>query len=95
MRYLVQKPNTVTLRTEALVKLSQFFKGEYDAGALETSVDFKTAYKGICDTSNNPVGQDRKILNIDCLWIPTECTESVVISLRRNDGILTTSETEA
>lgn len=95
MRFLEQKPNTPELKREALVELNTFFKTEYDNGALERSVSFDQAYQGICDKSNNPTGQDRKLLNIDCLWIPTECTESVRISLQRNDGILTSIETEA
>lgn len=95
MRFTEQKPNTPELKREGLVELNQFFKTEYDNGALERSVDFNTAYKGICDKSNNPTGQDRKILNFDVLWIPTECTESVRISLNRNDGVLTTIEAEA
>lgn len=92
MRFLEQKPNTPELKREALVELNQFFKTEYDNGALERSVDFDVAYQGICDLSNNPRTQDRKLLNIDVLWIPTECTESIRISLQRNDGVLTTLE---
>jgi hypothetical protein len=95
MRFLEQKPNTPELKREALVELNQFFKTEYDNGALERSINFDQAYQGICDRSNNPSTQDRKLLNIDVLWIPTECTESVRISLQRNDGILTSIETEA
>ena len=95
MRFLEQKPNTPGLKREALVQLNQFFKTEYDNGALEGSVDFNQAYQGICDKSNNPPTQDRKLLNIDVLWIPTECTESIRLSLQRNDNILTTIETEA
>lgn len=95
MRFLEQKPNTPELKREALVELNQFFQTEYDNGALERSVDFDQAYQGICDQSNNPPSQDRKLLNIDILWIPTECTESVQITLQRNDGILTSIETEA
>ena len=94
MRFLEQKPNTPELKREALVEARNFFKTEYDNGALERSVDFDTAYQGICDKSNNPSTQDRKLLNIDILWIPTECTESVHISLLRNDSVLTTTETE-
>ena len=92
MRFLEQKPNTPELKREALVTLNQFFKSEYDNGALERSVSFEKAYQGICDRSNNPVTQDRKILNLDVLWVPTECTESVRISLQRNDGILISVE---
>lgn len=94
MRFLEQKPNTPELKREALVELNKFFRTEYDNGALERSVTFEEAYQGICDKSNNPSTQDRKLLNIDVLWIPTECTESVRISLQRNDGILTSLETE-
>lgn len=95
MRFLEQKPNTPELKREALVELNQFFKTEYDNGALERSVSFEDAYQGICDRSNNPATQDRKLINIDVLWIPTECTESVHIALQRNDGILTSLEKEA
>lgn len=94
MRFLEQKPNTPELKREALVELYKFFKTEYDNYALENSVSFEQAYQGICDKSNNPATQDRKLLNIDVLWIPTECTESVHLSLQRNDGILTTLELE-
>ena len=95
MRFLEQKPNTPELHREALVELNQFFKTEYDNGALERSISFDKAYQGICDRSNNPPTQDRKLLNIDVLWIPTECTESIRVSLQRNDGILTSLEKEA
>lgn len=95
MRFLEQKPNTPELKREALVELNQFFRNEYNNGALERSVSFDKAYQGICDKSNNPPSQDRKILNIDVLWIPTECTESVRIALQRNDGILNSIEMEA
>lgn len=94
MRFLEQKPNTPELKREALVELQTFFKSEYDNGALERSVSFDKAYIGICDKSNNPSTQDRKLLNIDVNWIPTECTESVHVSLLRNDAILTTIEQE-
>ena len=94
MRFLEQKPNTPELKREALVQLQTFFKSEYDNGALERSVPFDKAFIGICDKSNNPSTQDRKLLNIDVQWIPTECTESVHVSLLRNDAILTTTEQE-
>lgn len=95
MRFAEQKPNTPELKREMLVKLRQYFKIEYDNGALERSVDFDTAYQGICDNSNNPSGQDRKLINVDVLWIPTECTESIRLSLQRNDGVLNITESEA
>lgn len=95
MRFSEQKPNTPELKREMLVKLRQYFKTEYDNGALERSVDFDTAYQGICDKTNNPTGQDRKLINIDVLWIPTECTESIRLSLQRNDGVLNVTESEA
>lgn len=95
MKFLEQKPNTPELGREALVELNQFFKTEYDNGALERSINFDQAYQGICDRSNNPSTQDKKLLNINVLWIPTECTESVRIALQRNDGVLTSIETEA
>lgn len=95
MRFAEQKPNTPELKREMLVKLRQYFKTEYDNGALERSVDFDTAYQVICDKTNNPTGQDRKLINIDVLWIPTECTESIRLSLQRNDGVLNVTESEA
>ena len=95
MRFSEQKPNTPELKREMLIKLRQYFKTEYDNGALERSVDFDTAYQGICDKSNNPSGQDRKLINVDVLWIPTECTESIRLSLKRNDGMLNVTESEA
>lgn len=94
LRFAEQKPNTPELKAEILVALHTFFKEEYDNGALERSVGFETAYKGICDKTNNPATQDRKLLNVDVMWVPTECTESVRVNLLRNDGILTTTETE-
>lgn len=94
MRFCEQKPNTPELKREALVKLDTFFRSEYETGALERSVPFDKAYQGICDKTNNPTTQDRKILNITCLWIPTECTESIELTLQRNDGILTATEKE-
>lgn len=92
MRFMIQKPNTPELKNSALYELHRFFKTEYDNGALERSVGFDEAYIGICDSTNNPVGQDRKLVNIAVQWIPTECTESVQISLQRNDGSLTATE---
>lgn len=92
MRFLEQKPNTPELKNSALKELRRFFKTEYDNGALENSVSFDEAYKGICDLSNNPKGQDRKLINIDVLWIPTECVESIRLALQRNDGILNVTE---
>lgn len=92
LRFMEQKPNTPSIRQEALVELRTYFKGEYDAGALENSVAFDKAYQAICDKSNNPAGQDRKLVNITVMWIPTECIESVVLSLQRNDGILLIEE---
>lgn len=94
MRFAEQKPNTPELKREILVSLYTYFKTEYDNGALERSIPFDSAYKGICDKSNNPSSQDRKLLNVYALWIPTECTESVLIALQRNDGILTLTEAE-
>jgi len=92
LRFLEQKPNTPELKREALIELRQFFQGEYDKGALERSVGFETAYIGICDKSNNPPTQDRKLINISVQWIPTECTESIQVELQRNDGVLTITE---
>ena len=92
MRFMEQKGNTPELKNRALKELHRYFKNEYDCGALERSVSFDTAYQGICDQSNNPIGQDRKLINIDVMWIPTECVESIRLSLQRNDGILNITE---
>lgn len=88
LKYAEQKPNTPELKQQLLRDSNIFFKGEYDKGALERSVDFETAYQGVCDLSNNPRTQDRKELNLDLYYIPTECTESIHVTLYRNDGIL-------
>lgn len=92
MRFMEQKGNTPELKNKALKELHRYFKNEYDNGALERSVPFDVSYQGICDQSNNPVGQDRKLINIDVLWIPTECVESIRLSLQRNDGVLNIME---
>lgn len=87
-----QKPNTPELKNAMLVDCRSFFKNEYDAGALERSLSFEKAYNGICDLSNNPRKQDRKLTNIDVQWVPTECAEAIRIRLMRNDSILTLTE---
>lgn len=92
MRFAEQKPNTPDLKREILIECRRIFKPEYEVGALENSVSFEKAYQAICDKSNNPASQDRKIVNVTIMWIPTECTESIVVSLQRNDGILILEE---
>jgi hypothetical protein len=87
-----QKPNTPEMKNRMLIDCRNFFKSEYSAGALENSLSFDKAYQGICDSSNNPKKQDRKLVNIDCLYVPTECTEAIRLRLLRNDSILTASE---
>lgn len=87
-----QKGNTPELKNAMLVDCRSFFKSEYDAGALERSISFEEGYQGICDLSNNPRKQDRKLINIDCLFVPTECTEAIRLKLLRNDAILTVTE---
>lgn len=93
--FSVQKPNTPALRREIVVALKMYFKGIYDQGGLEGSVSFDEACTITCDKTNNPPGQDRKVLNCRIEWIPTECTESVVLELNRNDGILLIKAVEA
>lgn len=90
LKFMEQKPNTPELKNQANVALTTFGQTEYNNGALERSITFAEAWKIICDRSNNPVTQDRKLINIDILWIPTETTEAIRISLQRNDGILST-----
>lgn len=83
-----QKPNTPELKKQLYIATYGFFKTEYANGAIERSIPMNQAVVIICDQTNNPVTQDRKQLNEDIDWIPTECTEAVKISLNRNDGAL-------
>lgn len=86
--WAAQKPNTPDLKRQMMVSVITFFRQEYNDGGLEKTVDFDTACQVISDKSNNPPTQDRKLLNIDIQWIPTECAEAIQINLNRNDGIL-------
>lgn len=88
MLSVIQKNNGLRLRREAIVALTSFMRPIYNDGGLETTIPFEKACKIICDKSNNPGSQSRKIMNIDVEWIPVECTESVIIRLNRNDGQL-------
>jgi len=88
LAFAVQKPNTIDLRRQIVTALTVFFRGIYANGGLENSVPFTTAFQVVCDKTNNPGTQDRKLLNATIQWIPTECSEAVVVSLNRNDGIL-------
>jgi hypothetical protein len=88
---VLQKPNTPELRITIISEITTYFKRLYDEGALERSVPFETAFKVICDISNNPLGADRKQLTVDIYWIPSECIEAMHINLNRNDGILIAS----
>jgi hypothetical protein len=89
MGFVQQLPNTPELKKRIYTALYNFFKPEWDIGALERSVSFETACQIICDMSNNPATQPRTYLNADVNWIPTEVTEAFKISLNRNDGVLT------
>jgi len=86
--WAIQRPNTPELKDELHISCRNFFKTEYDNGALERSIPFTSACVIICDQTNNPVSQDRKVVNLDIDWIPTETTESIRTSLNRNDGQL-------
>lgn len=86
--FAAQKPLTLSLRRELVVSLTMYMKGVYADGGLENSIPFEEACQVICDKTNNPPSQDRKMLNVDIQWIPVECTEAVTIRLNRNDGIL-------
>lgn len=90
--WVLQKPNTPELKSSIKGACYSFFKTEYANGALENSVDFATACNIIVDSRNNPASQDRKLLNLDIDWIPTEATEAFRISLNRNDGQLLLNE---
>lgn len=90
--WVLQKPNTPELKRSIKGACYSYFKTEYNNGALENSVDFETACNIIIDIRNNPTSQDRKLLNLDIDWIPTEATEAFRISLNRNDGQLLLNE---
>ena len=90
--WVLQKPNTPELKRSIKGACYSYFKTEYNNGALENSVDFETACNIIIDNRNNPASQDRKLLNLDIDWIPTEATEAFRISLNRNDGQLLLNE---
>lgn len=90
--WVLQKPNTPELKRSIFSACYSYFKTEYANGALENSVDFTTACNIIIDGRNNPTSQDRKLLNLDIDWIPTEATEAFRISLNRNDGQLLLNE---
>ena len=90
--WVLQKPNTPELKRSIKGACYSYFKTEYNNGALENSVDFETACNIIIDVRNNPASQDRKLLNLDIDWIPTEATEAFRISLNRNDGQLLLNE---
>lgn len=87
--FVLQKLNTPELKKEVLGKLTTYFTQQYEIGALERSVPFTDALHVICDQSNNPLSQDRRILNVLIEFIPSESVESVVINLNRNDSLLT------
>lgn len=90
--WVLQKPNTPELKRSIYASLFTYFRNEYANGALESSVPYQTACVIIVDKRNNPVGQDRKLINVDIDWIPTECTEAVRMSMNRNDGQLILNE---
>lgn len=89
VEFAEQKGNSPELRTQLVNLLTRIGKGFYDDGGLERSLPFAQAWQVICDASNNPPGQNRKELNIDILWVPSEVIESIQIRLNRNDGIIT------
>lgn len=86
--FAIQRPINPTLRREIFVSLSAYFRNIYNDGGLERTIPFEEACKVVCDKTNNPPTQDRKLLNVDVDWIPVECSESVRIRLNRNDGAL-------
>lgn len=85
MQWTTQVPKTPELTRQIVSYLNSFFGIEYDNGALERSVSYDEALEIVPDTTSG----DRKILTIEIRYIPTECTESVVLKLNRNDGNLT------
>lgn len=92
LTWTTQKPNTPELKRQLITAIYNYGKIQYNIGAIERSVPFKNSWTIICDQTNNPRNQDRKELNCDIDWIPTEATEAVRISLNRNDNSLVVSE---
>lgn len=93
--WTIQKPNSPVLRKDIVTSITAFFKNVYNNGGLESTIPFNEACRVICDKTNNPMSQDRKILNVTIEWIPVECTETVVIRLNRNDGMLIVKSLES
>ena len=87
LKFWEQKPNTPENTNAALAKLYSMFSTEYNVGALERSIPFEQAYQVVQVKTT-----DRKFVSIKVLWIPTECTEGILVSLERNDGILNITE---
>lgn len=87
LKFWEQKPNTPENTNAALAKLYSMFFNEYNVGALERSIPFEQAYQVLQVRTT-----DRKFVSIKVLWIPTECTEGILVSLERNDGILNITE---
>lgn len=92
MNFVTQRPATPTLRRDAYSAAYAFMKKEYENGALENSISFAKSCVIVVDASNNPIGQSRKLVNMDINYIPTEATESFKIGLNRNDGSLIVQE---
>lgn len=87
LKFWEQKPNTPENVNAALAKLYNLFSKEYNVGALERSIPFEQAYQVV-----KVEVTDRKFVSIKVLWVPTECTEGILVSLERNDGILNITE---
>lgn len=87
LKFWEQKPNTPENVNAALAKLFSLFSKEYNVGALERAIPFEQAYQVV-----KVEVTDRKFVSIKVLWVPTECTEGILVSLERNDGILNITE---
>jgi len=86
LSWSTQKPITTDLVNRLIGWLNDYGKTQYELGGLEQSIPFSEAWQ----VQRLP-NADRKILDIEIRYIPVECSESVVIRLNRNDGILTTT----
>ena len=86
MLWALQVPNTPELKDRIVSYLNDYFFTEYENGALERSVPFSSAFS-VLDRSGN----DRKIIDFEIRYIPSEATESLVLRLNRNDGSLIVS----
>lgn len=82
-----QKPLTPSSSKDLFTGIYKFFLAEYRAEALENSIPFAQA----CIINITTDTSDRKVRRIVVSVIPTECQESIVLTIERNDSSLNLS----